>query len=133
MAYKGSLFTMGGEEFPHKWIFKDSFSVTPHVLDLDSTRTTTGHLQRNVLDHTSVTVTYQTVPMKLEEYEDMWAWIRSKYTDAKHRKFRGGYYSFEDGEIKTIDMYVPDTSHNVYWAKNKDGLMQSTTLEFIGY
>lgn len=133
MAYNGSLFTMGGEEFPHKWIYKDSFNVTPHVLDLDSMRATTGRLQRNVLDHTSVTVTFQTVPMSLEEYEEMWEWIRGKYIDTKARKFRGGYYSFEDGEIKTLDMYVPDVTHNPYWLKNRDGIMQSTTLEFIGY
>lgn len=133
MAYSGTLITLGGTKFPSKWIFADSYSVTPHVLDLDSTRNTKGKLQRNVLDHKSVTVTFQTVPMKLSEYEEMWAFIRGKYTDAKEKKLRLGYYDFETGSIKTTDAYIPDVSHNPYWIKNSEGTMNGTTLEFIGY
>lgn len=131
--YRGSLFKIAGEEFPHKWIYKDSYSVTPHVLDMDSTRTASGGLQRNVLDHTSVTVTFQTVPMTIEEYDKLWEFIRSKYTVAKEKKFRGSYYNFESGEMESGNFYVPDTSHNPYMAHRNDGLMNPTTLEFIGY
>lgn len=133
MAYNGTLLTIGGVEFPHKYIFKDSYSVTPHVFDLDSTRSTTGELQRNVLDHRSVTVSFQTVPMTLKEYEEMWAFIRGKYLDANEKKVRIGYYEFESGTIKTIDAYIPDVTHNPNYIHNNDGLFNSTTLEFIGY
>ena len=133
MAYNGTLFTIGGTKFPMKWIFKDSYSVTPHVLDMDSTRNANGVLQRNVLDHKSVTVTFQTVPMSFDEYEEMWAWIRGKYISAKEKSLNIGYYDFETGSIKTMKAYVPDISHNPYMVTNKGKLMASTTLEFIGY
>ena len=81
MAFNGTLLTMGGEKFPTKWIYKESYHVTPHVLDLDSTRDVNGILQRNVLDHKSCTVSFQTKPMYFDEYEQMWAFIRSKYSD----------------------------------------------------
>ena len=116
-----------------KWIFKDSYSVTPHVLDMDSTRNANGVLQRNVLDHKSVTVTFQTVPMTFDEYEEMWAWIRAKYISTKEKSLNIGYYDFETGSIKTMKAYVPDIAHNPYMITNKGKLMASTTLEFIGY
>lgn len=133
MAYNGTLFKIGGVEFPHKWIFKDSYSITPHVLDLDSNRNTSGVLQRNILDHKSVTITFQTVPMPLDEYEAMWAFIRGKYTDVKAKKLRVAYYDWESGELVTMDAYIPDVAHNPNYIVNNSGLMNSTTLEFIGY
>lgn len=133
MAYNGTLFTIGGTKFPTKWIYKDSYSVTPHALDMDSTRNANGVLQRNLLNHKSVTVTFQTVPMPISEYEAMWAWIRAKYIDAGEKKVSIGYYEFESGTIKTINAYVPDVAHNPLWVKSSGGFMGSTTLEFIGY
>lgn len=133
MAYKGSLFTIGGQEFPHKWIYRDSYSVTPHIQDLDSERNTNGRLIRNVLDHKSVTITFQTVPMSLDDYEEMWAFIRENYTIAREHKLHCTYYSFEDGEMLPMDCYIPDTTHNPYYLKRKEGIINSTTLEFIGY
>ena len=133
MAYNGTLFTIGGTKFPMKWIFKDSYSVTPHALDMDSTRNAKGVLQRNLLSHKSVTVTFQTVPMSLDEYEEMWAFIRGKYIDAGEKKLRVGYYNFETGQIETMNAYIPDIAHNPYMITRKGKLMNSTTLEFIGY
>lgn len=133
MAYNGTLVTLGGTKFPSRWIYADSYSVTPHTLDLDSTRNTNGKLQRNVLNHKSVTVSFQTKPMSLTEYEEVWAFIRSKYTDAKAKKVRLGYYNFETGEIEVTDAYIPDVEHNPYWIKNSKGTMNGSTIEFIGY
>ena len=131
--YNGSLFLIGGVEFPHKWIFKESYSVTPHVLDLDSTRTATGELQRNVLSHKSFTVTFDTVPMTVDEYEEMWAFIRSKYTVPAEKKLVCSFYNFETGAFESMSAYIPDVTHNPHMLKRSKGLMNSTTLEFIGY
>lgn len=131
--YNGTLFTIGGEKFPTKWIFKDSYQITPHALDLDSTRDANGKLQRNLLSHKSVTVTFQTVPMTLADYEEMWAFIRSKYIDADEKKLNCGYYNFETGSIETMKCYIPDITHNPNILRRDDGLFNSTTLEFIGY
>lgn len=133
MAYSGSLFQINGTEFPHEWIYKDSYSVTPHTLDLDSTTAATGFLQRNVLDHKSVTVSFDLIPMSLEEYDEVWEFIRSRYLSAKEKRVNIAYYDFEIGSLVTTVAYVPDITHNPYYIKRTDGLMNSTTLEFIGY
>lgn len=133
MAYNGTLIKLGGVEFPHKWIFKDSYSITPHTLDLDSNRNTKGVLQRNVLEHKSVTVSFQTVPMSVDEYEEMWAFIRSKYIDAHEKQVSIAYYEWESGELKTMKAYIPDVTHNAYYLGRDDGLMNPTTIEFVGY
>lgn len=139
MAYTGILFTLGGEKFPLEWVFKESYHVTPHTYDLDSTRTTTGVLQRNVLDHKSASISFETKPMKFEEYEIMWAWIRSKYIDARERKVSCTYYNFESGQLESISTatggmaYIPDVEHSPDMVIGTNGLALSSTIEIIGY
>jgi len=139
MAYNGTLFTLGGQAFPLRWIFKESYHVTPHVYDLDSTRDTTGALQRNVLQHTSANISFETKPMKLEEYEEMWAWIRSKYIAGDYPKtVTCQYYNFETGQLENISSssargYIPDVEHSPDMLRNSNGLALSATIEIIGY
>ena len=133
MSYNGTLLRLGGTKFPTKWIYKESYHVTPHVLDLDSTRNVDGKLQRNVLDHKSCTVSFQSKPMSFDEYEEMWDFIRSAYTDAKERKLKVAYYCFETGEMETMTAYVPDVDHHSDLVIKKKGVALQATIEFIGY
>lgn len=133
MAFNGTLLTLGGTKFPTKWIYKESYHVTPHALDIDSTRDVNGQLQRNILKHTSCTVSFQTKPMHFEEYEEMWAFIRSKYIKPAEKKLRVSYYNFEKGGMESMDAYIPDVEHASDLVIGKDGLALSATIEFIGY
>ena len=139
MAYKdyGTLFTLGGEKFPMKWIYRESYHVTPHVLDLDSTRTTTGELQRNVLDHKPCTVKFDTPPLDFDDYEEMWAFIRSKYVDARARQLPCHYYNFETGNMEPVGHngmgYIADVEHSPYTINKSKQMMLTTSIEIIGY
>lgn len=137
MAFSGTLFTIGGTKFPLKWVYRESYHVTPHVLDLDSTRATTGELQRNVLDLVPCTVSWSTPPMTFDEYEKMWAFIRGKYVDKRERKLTCTYYSFETGSLEQIGHggfgYIADTEHSPYTINKDKKMMLSSTIEIIGY
>ena len=137
MSFSKTLFTLGGTKFPLKWIYRESYHVTPHVLDLDSTRATTGELQRNVLDLVPCTIQWQTPPLSFDEYEEMWSFIRSAYVDDKERKVSCKYYSFETGGMEPIGYggfgYIPDVEHSPYTINNDKKMMLSSTIEIIGY
>lgn len=145
MAYTGTLLTIGGTPFPLRWMYKESYHVTPHVYDLDSTRTVTGGLQRNVLVHKSANVSFETKPMKFDEYEEMWAFIRSKYTGDKPKTLLCEYYNFETGQMEAICSegsnsgyplgygYIPDVEHSSDLVIGTNGLALSATIEIIGY
>ena len=51
MSFNGYLMEMGGQRFPHKYIYKESYKVTPSArLDLDPFRNTEGWLMRSKAD-----------------------------------------------------------------------------------
>lgn len=138
MAYAGTLFTLGGEKFPLSWVYQESYHVTPHIYDLDSTRTTTGELQRNVLAHRSASISFETTPMTFGEYEAMWAFIRSKYISGDYPKtLTCTYYNFETGQLESISStgkaYIPDVEHSPDMVIGTNGLAMSSTIEIIGY
>lgn len=131
--FNGTLFTIGGSVFPLKWIYKESYTVTPHHFDLDSTRDANGILQRNVLNHKSCTVKFQLKPMTFDEYEEVWAFIRSKYNNAIDRDVNATYYNFETGRMEEMHAYLAEMTHKPDIVVGRRGLCYQTELEWIGY
>lgn len=133
--FDGNLFYLCGAPFPLKYIFKNSYSVTPHNMDLDSTQDTTGILQRNVLEATSVTISITTKPMYIDDFTAMWAFIRSKLNNMRERKVNVTWYNPETDVYETDTCYSPDVEHNMDMvdSSKRSILYMSETIEFIGY
>ena len=85
-GFNGDLLMLGGDVFPAKWMKAETYKATTHVMDLDSTRSQTGKLQRNVLEHTSGDISFETPPMWNDEFAEMWAFIRKHYIGSKVQK-----------------------------------------------
>lgn len=136
MSFNGSLLTIGGSDFPLQYVFRDSYKITPlRRLDLDSTRTTSGYLQRNVLSHTATTISFSTKPMYNDEMSAMWSFIRSAYISLAEKKVSLVYYVPETDSYSSGYFYIPDFefSINLIDTTTNKILYNSSTLEFIEY
>lgn len=136
MAFNGSLLKFSGDNFPLKYVFKESYKVTPNRRqDLDPYRDGNGYLHRNTLSHTATTIQFQTKPMWNDQFDQMMNFIRSHYTNTQEKKLQITYYSPDINSYKTGNFYVPDVEYVmdlVDTVKNRI-LYLSTTLEFIEY
>lgn len=136
MAFNGSLISLGGNNFPLKYVFKESYKVTPNRRqDLDPYRDANGNLHRNVLSHTATTITFQTKPMWNTDFEAMMSFIRNRYTNVAEKKLSITYYSPDTDSYKTGNFYMPDMEFNMNMVDtyNNRILYNSMTLEFIEY
>jgi len=136
MAFSGYLLKLDGTEFPLKYVYKESYKVTPNrVQDLDPKRTETGKLKRNALEHTATTIQLQTKPMWNNEMSSLMSFIRGSYSNAKEKKVHVTYYSPDLNDYKSGDFYIPDVEYeiNMVDTTNNKILYNSTTIEFIEY
>ena len=136
MAFNGSLLKLGGADFPLKYIYKESYKITPNRRqDLDPKRTESGKLKRNTLSHYVTTIQFQTKPMWNNEFAQMMSFIRSHYSNEKEKKFSITYYSPDTNDYETGDFYLPDVeiSMDMVDTDKKKIFYLSTTIEFIEY
>lgn len=136
MAFNGSLLNLSGSNFPLKFVFKESYNITPNRrIDLDSQSDANGVLVRNVLSHTASTIELTTKPMWNKDFAEMMAFIRSKYVNTNEKKLNITYYSPDLDDYKTGNFYVPDftVSINRVDVASKKIFYNSMTLKFIEY
>lgn len=136
MAFNGYLIKSGDDTFPLRYVYKESYKVTPNRRqDLDPYRDANGKLHRNTLSHTASTIEFQTRPMWNNEFEAVMSWLRSHYSNSQEKKISLTYYCPDINGYKTGNFYVPDiemTMDLVDTVHNKIFYL-STTLEFIEY
>lgn len=136
MAFNGYLLKIGEDVFPLRFVFKESYRITPNRRqDLGSNRNANGVLVRNVLEHKPTTISFQTRPMDDSMLEQMMSFIRERYVDENEKKVLLEFYCPDTNSYKTGEFYIPDMEFpimRVDLEKNKV-FYNSFTLEFIEY
>ena len=104
MAYQGYLIQIGGDyKIPHSMISAETYKVTRHGQDLDSTRDESGQLHRNALDHFAIKVEFETPPLKTTaQMEEMLGNIRSRYTNVTEQKLTANR-NLDEGEGNELE------------------------------
>ena len=136
MAFNGYLLKMGADVFPLSFVFKNSYVITPNRrLDVDSATNANGVLERNVLDHTATTISFQTRPMYNNELNELMSFIRNHYSVEKEKKVVLEYYCPDIDEYKTGEFYIPDIQFPIDMVDLERSriLYRSFQLEFIEY
>ena len=136
MAFNGTLLSLGGKNFPLKYIYKESYKVAPNRRqDLDPYRDANGFLHRNTLAHTATTISFDTKPMYNKDMAELMAFIRSSYSNELEKKVSVTYYCPDLDSYKTGNFYIPDIEFNMDLVdvKKKTVLYYSTTIELIEY
>lgn len=136
MAFNGYLLKMGADVFPLSFVFKNSYVVTPNRrLDVDSATNANGVLERNVLDHTASTISFQTKPMYNHELNELMAFIRNHYSVEKEKKLVLEYYCPDIDDYKVGEFYVPDIAFPIDMVDLEHNriLYRGFQLDFIEY
>ena len=135
MAFQGYLLKSGNDIFPMEYCQEKSYKVSRKIMDLDSTRTASGFLERNVLSHTSTTISLTVRSLNNTQQQDLWSYIRNHYTKAVERKLQLTYYVPESNNYETAYFYIPDPEFTIKDIDSDRRKIQynSYSLEFIAY
>lgn len=135
MAYQGYLIQIGGDyKIPHSMIKAESYKVTRHGQDLDSTRDEDGHAHRTALEHFVIKAEFETPPLKTTaQMEEMLGNIRSRYTNVTEQKLMARMYVPMINDYVEQEVYVPDVDFELYFADDKEIKYNPIRLAFIGY
>lgn len=106
MAFNGYLISSGGERFDETYIYKESYEIGREDMDLDSFRNANGYLERNVLDHSSVVITFETKPMTNANFSNMMSFFSRHYSVARERKINLVYYLPETDSYNSGEFYL---------------------------
>lgn len=136
MGYDGYLLKMGNDIFPTKFVFKESYEITPNqMLDVNPTTNANGKLKRTVLEHMPSIISFQTKPMWNNDLKELMSFIRNHYLVEKEKKLIITYYCPDIDEYKTGEFYVPNIVFPVYLIDNKRKRIfyNGFQLKFIEY
>ena len=106
MAFNGYLISSGGERFDDRYVFKESYEIGREYMDLDSFRNANGVLERNVLDHASTVITFETKPMDNYAFSSMMGFFSRHYSVPRERKISLLYYLPEEDSYRSGDFYM---------------------------
>lgn len=139
MAFGGYLVKLGGTNgtvIPLTYLKYNTYKLTPdQMLDLDSTRDTTGVLHRTVLDHTATVVQVNVVSMEGADFDTLNTLIRANFTNAKERSIYLEYFDPFTSSYKVGLFYMPDIQYTIrnVDADNLKINYSEFTLKFIEY
>lgn len=134
MSFSGYLLKFGNDTFDLKYIYKDSYSVTPdRRQDLDPYRDANGMLHRNVVSHYASTISFQTKPMWNTDLDAMMTFIRNHFTNNAEKRLSITYFNPLTNGYSTGNFYMPDVSFPIHMINGNKILYKSVQLEFIEY
>lgn len=117
MAFDGYLIAFIDDDntlvkFPLKYMRYESYNVSNHRLDLDSTRDTTGVLHRTVLTHSSTKLYFNMPSMTGADLQTAMTFFRNamEYSTGNTlaRKLLVNYYDVETDTYRNGIFYMPD-------------------------
>ena len=108
MAFQGWLLKVGDTDIS-KYVDIENYKVRPEQrADLDSDRNGLNKLYREVADHYTTKIEFNTIPMESAEMTDFLQVLETAYINVKERKALVTYFDVNTGEYKTGEMYVPN-------------------------
>ena len=114
----------------------DTHQTTPNqALDLDSYRSETGVLIRNVLSHTVTKIELNTPSMTNLQWEELWDIIKAGFNNMAERKLKLKYYDQMNATYKTGWFYVPDVQFKIRNIDEANGIINYNEIRiaFIEY
>lgn len=108
MAFQNFLLKVGDTDIS-KYIDIENYKVSPDQrADLDSDRNGLNILYREVADHYTTKIEFNTVPLEAAEMTELLQSLEKSFTNVKERKILVTYFDVNTGAYKTGEMYVPN-------------------------
>lgn len=145
MAFNGYLLKLKGGSTPgvpaeeiiplKPYIRYDSYKVKRNVMDLDPTRSLTGLLYRNPLQHTASKIEFEVPEMDQRQLQILLSLIRSHFISPLAKDVELEYYLPETDSYYTGHFYMPDIEFNI---RNIDQVNRvinygATRIAFVEY
>ena len=128
------LILISNMPFPMKYIRAESYKVTRSVTDIDSYRDANGVLHRNALNHVLFKVEFETIPLLNNvQVAEIMSFLNSKMTNPKERKLTVTAFLPEIDDYVTQDVYMPDTTFEIYSTYERMLKYNPIRICFIGY
>lgn len=113
----------------------ETYQATPQqAIDLDSYRSETGLLLRNVVG-SKCKVEFNTPLMTETEWQSLWAIIKAGFNNSEEKKLKLRYYDTLNAAYKTGNFYVPDVVTTIRNINETTGVINYNEIRiaFIEY
>ena len=120
---------------PLKYIRYDTYQINPaQAIDLDSYRSETGTLIRNVVG-SKAKIEFNTPMMTDSQWSEVWDILSAGFNNANERKLKLKYYDTQSGSYKYGYFYVPDVNTPIRSIEETSGTINynEIRLAFIEY
>lgn len=108
MAFQNYLLKAGEYDISG-YVDIENYKVSPDQrADLDSDRNGLNILYREVADHYTTKIEFNTVPLEAEELTEFLQALEKSYINTKERKILVTYFDVNTGGYKSGEMYVPN-------------------------
>lgn len=108
MAFQNYLLKVGDTDIS-KYVDIENYNVTPNQrADLDSGRNGLNILYREVADHYTTKIEFNTVPMESDKMTEFFQALDKAYINERERKVPVTYFDVTTGNYRTAVMYVPN-------------------------
>ena len=108
MAFQAWLLKVGDTDIS-KYVDIETYKVSPDQrADLDSDRNGLNILYRDVADHYTTKIEFNTIPLEAWEMTEFLQAMEKAYIKEKERKVIVTYFDVNTGGYKSGEMYVPN-------------------------
>lgn len=108
MAFQAWLLKVGDTDIS-KYVDIETYKVSPDQrADLDSDRNGLNILYREVADHYTTKIEFNTIPLEAWEMTEFLQAMEKAYIKEKERKVIVTYFDVNTGGYKSGEMYVPN-------------------------
>lgn len=135
MTFDGILVRVGSYTIdPERFIAIKTYKFQKNYLDLNSTRTATGKLDRTVLEHAPISLTFTTPAMLTNhDVKELFDGIAANYLVEKEQKVLVTAYYPKTDSYETQEMYMVEPEFPIYSTANDLVLYDPIQMEFVGY
>lgn len=132
--FAGYLLKFGSNVLPNKYLLADTFSVTPdHRTELEAYRDNNNLLHRTTSPNTKTEISFDLVPMTLEDKIIVQNIIANSMINFLERKCLVYYWNDESNCYFSGEFYIPDVTYPIQSVTSKTIKYNSISYTLIEY
>ena len=134
MAFNGYLLAFNGYILPHKYIQLSSYDTTPNQrTELSAYRDNFNSLHRVTSPNHKTTIRFTTLPLSLEEKQEIQQIMSYGLVDSTQRKYKVTYWNDETNTYITSYFYMPDVNYQIKKIEGSNIEYNPISFELIEY
>ena len=134
MLFEGYLLKFGGSILPHKYMQLSSYDTTPNQrTELSAYRDNFNSLHRVTSPNHKTTIRFTTMPLSLEQKQEIQRIMAYGLVDRDQRKYNVTYWNDETNTYITSYFYMPDVNYPIKKIDGSNIEYNPISFELIEY